>query len=84
MSKRVETEIDVDAPDGVPTALRFSSGASYSVAVIDTWVETGIWWHGESPKRFYRLEGTRTASKGLFVVYRDEVSGAWHLYRVFD
>jgi len=84
MSKRVEKEIQVQTRNGMPSTLHVDPRRVWRVRVVDVWMESGLWWHGESEKVFYRVERTESHARGTFVLYRDVASKRWFLYRIFD
>ena len=84
MSKRVQKEIQVRTRDGMPAALHVDPHQVWRVRVVDVWMESGLWWHGEGEKVFYRVERVETHGGGALVLYRDVGTGKWFLYRIFD
>ena len=84
MSKRVEKEIQVQTQSGMPAMLQIDPDRNWHVRVVDMWMESGLWWHGEGEKVFYRLERVEKQGGGALVLYHDVASEKWFLYRIFD
>ena len=49
-------------------------------AILEHWREAGRWWEGETEKDFYLL----AISKGQYIIYRDDMSKGWFLYKILD
>lgn len=52
-----------------------------TAAVLDEWREAGRWWAGEGEKSVYRL---LLEDGAVCEVERDEATGRWSLYKVYD
>ena len=48
---------------------------------VDTWVVDDGWWHGRKHRTYYKLA---TETGLLVIIFRNNVSGAWYLQRVYD
>lgn len=72
---------------GAPSALAVAGGRGGAErvvpvrAVLDHWRETGRWWAGEGERSVYRL---LMAGGGVWEVDRDEATGRWSLYKIYD
>ena len=84
MAKRVQKEIQVQTRNGMPAAIQLDTDRTWRVRVVDVWMESGLWWHGEGEKVFYRVERVEKRGGGTLVLYRDVKAGKWFLYRIFD
>ncbi len=63
---------------GGPRVIELSGAQRPIVRVLDRWLETGRWWEGEAPRRFWRVE-----AGGLFDLSCDE-QGQWRVEAVWD
>ncbi len=66
---------------GVPAAFRWRGRFWLVIRACEVWKDTGSWWEGEGEKTFFRVE---VAGGRLMEIYRDQATGRWFLYRVYD
>ncbi len=80
MARIIDKQISVKEKAKTPVMWTWRNRRHRVEQVLDLWRETGRWWAGESEKTFYRI----AAGSMVAEIYRDEESGTWFLYRIYD
>ena len=73
--------IDVETTDEEPAAFRWQQQRQQVQAIAEQWIVHDEWWRDEIWRHYYQIE---TAGALLCVVYRDLLTGAWFLERIYD
>ena len=74
----VQVETD---PDGTPVRLRMDGTTHGEVGICNRWRLDDDWWRTPVARAYYKLV---TRDGLLCTIYLDEMTGTWHLERIFD
>ena len=72
--------VDTDAR-GDPLSFQWNGAVHRTGTVCNTWRVHSEWWRNPVWRDYYKIE---TTDGVLCVIYRDLVTGKWHLARIYD
>lgn len=73
-------QVETDA-QGIPQRLRMDGVTSGEVGICNRWRVDDDWWRAPVARAYVKLV---TRDGLLCTIFLDELSGTWHLERIFD
>ena len=80
MSKILNRQISVGTKGDLPQKIFFRGKWLWVEKIMEQWRETGRWWENEVERDFFLIQ----TSVGGFLLYRENSTHRWVLYKVLD